>query len=305
MRVLITGGAGFIGHHTAIYLSKKGFEVVVLDNLSRARKDSLLLLKRNGIRVIVGDLLGERLPKTLAEVRPEAVVHAAALISVEESFEKPLLYNKVNVEGTLRLLDELLKLDSVEYFIYLSSAAVYGDPKYLPIDEEHPTEPLSPYGASKLAAEHYVKVYSNLGLKAAILRLFNVYGPRQNLEYAGVIAKFVNRIRRGKPPVIFGDGKQTRDFIHVQDVVEAIQRALERRIEGVFNLAYGKPASVLELAEMLLRITKRDLKPIFKPPRPGDVRHSYANVEKMAKALAWKPKISLEDGLRMLLEEEV
>ena len=305
MRVLITGGAGFIGHHTAIYLSKKGFEVVVLDNLSRARKDSLLLLKRNGIRVIVGDLLGERLPKTLAEVRPEAVVHAAALISVEESFEKPLLYNKVNVEGTLRLLDELLRLDSVEYFIYLSSAAVYGDPKYLPIDEEHPTEPLSPYGASKLAAEHYVKVYSNLGLKAAILRLFNVYGPRQNLEYAGVIAKFVNRIRRGKPPVIFGDGKQTRDFIHVQDVVEAIQRALERRIEGVFNLAYGKPASVLELAEMLLRITKRDLKPIFKPPRPGDVRHSYANVEKMAKALAWKPKISLEDGLRMLLEEEV
>lgn len=305
MRVLITGGAGFIGHHTAIYLSKKGFEVVVLDNLSRARKDSLLLLKRNGIRVIVGDLLGESLPKTLAEVRPEAVVHAAALISVEESFEKPLLYNKVNVEGTLRLLDELLKLDSVEYFIYLSSAAVYGDPKYLPIDEEHPTEPLSPYGASKLAAEHYVKVYSNLGLKAAILRLFNVYGPRQNLEYAGVIAKFVNRIRRGKPPVIFGDGKQTRDFIHVQDVVEAIQRALERRIEGVFNLAYGKPASVLELAEMLLRITKRDLKPIFKPPRPGDVRHSYANVEKMAKALAWKPKISLEDGLRMLLEEEV
>ena len=305
MRVLITGGAGFIGHHTAIYLSKKGFEVVVLDNLSRARKDSLLLLKRNGIRVIVGDLLGERLPKTLAEVRPEAVVHAAALISVEESFEKPLLYNKVNVEGTLRLLDELLKLDSVEYFIYLSSAAVYGDPKYLPIDEEHPTEPLSPYGASKLAAEHYVKVYSNLGLKAAILRLFNVYGPRQNLEYAGVIAKFIDRIRRGKPPVIFGDGKQTRDFIHVQDVVEAIQRALERRIEGVFNLAYGKPASVLELAEMLLRITKRDLKPIFKPPRPGDVRHSYANVEKMAKALAWKPKISLEDGLRMLLEEEV
>ena len=295
----MTGGAGFIGHHVVGRLVKRGYDVVVLDNLSRARDENVSFLRGLNVKVIVGDVLGD-LSKVFEPFRPDAVIHAAALINVEESFSNPVLYNRVNVEGTLRLLEKSLRHNC--YFLFLSSAAVYGNPKYLPIDEDHPTRPLSPYGVSKLAAELYVKVYSRCGLKASIFRLFNVYGSGQNPEYAGVITKFIERIKLGKPLVIYGDGKQTRDFINVRDVVEAIVIALEKKVEGVFNIGCGRPVSVIDLAKLLSELVGRRLDIVFEVSRRGDIRHSYANINRAVKVLGWKPRISLEEGLLRLLK---
>ena len=190
----------------------------------------------------------------------------------------------------------------VEKVVYASSAAVYGEPKYLPIDEGHPTEPLSPYGLSKLVGELVLRQYArNYGLKVTVLRLFNVYGSGQNPAYAGVISRFIERAIAGKPLIIYGDGLQTRDFVHVGDVVEAFYKAIVGNVTGVFNIASGKPVRIIDLARMIGEIVGGKVKIKHAPPRRGDIRHSYASIEKARKELKWEPRRRLKEELRKML----
>ncbi|RLE48627.1 MAG: hypothetical protein DRJ31_06840 [Candidatus Methanomethylicota archaeon] len=300
-RALVTGGAGFIGSHLVKRLVKSGFDVRVLDNFHSGRKENLTeVIDR--IELIKGDIRNYKtVEKSVKGV--DAIFHLAALIDVQESLRKPKTYHEVNSTGTLNLLKAATK-QKITKFIYTSTCAVYGNPIRLPIDENHPLNPLSPYAASKLSAENYCKAFSkSYGLKTTILRLFNVYGPNQNTsKYSGVILEFIKRIRRDKPPIIFGDGNQTRDFIYVEDVADFLIKALEIDANGVFNIGTGKQTSINQLASTLLKITgKSHLKPIYEKPRPGDIKHSVADISKAVKTFHIKPKTSLEEGLKIMI----
>ena len=304
MRVLVTGALGFIGHHLCSHLTNVGYDVFGIDNLSRGRADRLQILKEYGVEVFLIDVRDlNALTEYLLKVRPEAVVHLAALISVEESFEKPLLYEDVNVRGTISAVLASNKA-GVWRFVYVSSAAVYGNPRYLPVDEEHPTIPLSPYGVTKLAGEYFTKLLFRGGGRTLILRLFNVYGPGQNPEYAGVIVKFMERLMKNEPPVIYGDGEQTRDFIYVTDVVEAIEKAVNVSVgsDVVLNIGTGEPITIKELAHKMIKVFGANVNPVHAPPRKGDVRHSYADIKKAVAILKWIPKVSLDRGLLNLIK---
>lgn len=300
MRVAITGGAGFIGSHLVERLVQRGDEVSVLDNLSSGRLENLGDALQH-VRFLKGDIRDHASIRSALE-GAEAVVHLAALTSVRESMERPLLYHEVNSTGTLNTLSESLRL-GVRKFIYVSTCAVYGNPRKLPIREEHETNPLSVYAASKLSAEEYCRTYSRLGeTRATILRLFNVYGPRQaSGTYAGVIAQFVGRVKQGLPPVIYGDGEQTRDFIHVRDVVEYIVRAVDSEANETINVGSGRSTSVNQLAELIIKTAGMDLTPVHEPARPEDIRHSRADISKARKIFGYVPRVSLEGGLRELM----
>ena len=299
----MTGAAGFIGYNVSLSILKN-YELIALDNLSRGRKDRLINLKKRGATAYIADIRDIRkISKIIKEEKPESVVHCAALISVKESFKYPLLYESVNSEGTLALLDACAKY-KIDKFIYISSAAVYGNPMYLPIDERHPRNPASPYGVSKLIGEEYLKMYQRtFGMKGIILRLFNVYGYGQNIEYAGVITKFVERIRKGLPPIIYGDGSQTRDFVHVRDVSEAIVKALNADIDGIFNIGSGQPTTILKLAKEIIALLGMNIKPEFTNPRKGDIHDSYADITNAKRKLNWRPNILLRTGLKELLRQ--
>jgi UDP-glucose 4-epimerase len=304
LKVLITGGAGFIGHHLALHLSSLGYEVLCLDNLSRSSPEVVKTLRSSNIDLIVADVLDiNSLELIMSRFKPEVVIHTAALVSVEESVRKPEDYFRCNVLGTLNTVRVSTNY-GVSRFIYLSSAAVYGDPIKLPVSEEHPLNPKSPYGLSKLIGEEVVKLYHRMyGLEYVILRLFNVYGPRQSLNpYSGVITKFIDRVCKGLPPVIYGDGTQTRDFIHVLDVCRATQLSISTEyVNEVYNIGSGKPLSINELANLIIRISKLELRPTYEPSRPSDIRHSYADISKAVKYLGFKPSVSIEEGIEELL----
>ncbi|ABP49951.1 MAG: NAD-dependent epimerase/dehydratase family protein [Pyrobaculum arsenaticum] len=289
MKIVVTGGAGFIGSHVAAHLKSRGFDVVAVDSLERA--SGLGRLRAAGVPLVVADLRRDELP------RGDAVVHAAAYISVEESWEKPYEYMWNNAAVTAKVGKEALRMGA--YLVYLSSAAVYGNPVYTPIDEEHPTRPTSPYGLSKLAGEEALALLQSAGLKYAVARLFNVYGPGQTGPYAGVITKFIERARAGLPPVIFGSGEQTRDFIHVLDVARFVETLVEKGAQGVFNVGTGRAVSIKELAHAVMKLAGIGGEPIYASPRPGDIAHSVANIKK-ARGLGWEPKITLEEGLAQL-----
>ncbi len=303
-KVLVTGALGFIGYHTCLYLASKGYSVVGLDNASRGRIERKNKLEEQDIQVEIADIRDNNdLTRIFDKYKPDMIVHAAALISVDESFEKPLLYEDVNARGTITLVLTANKYRARK-FVYISSAAVYGNPVKLPISEDHPVDPLSPYGTSKLAGEYYVKTLFEDGEGAVTLRLFNVYGLGQNPEYAGVISKFLERLAEGRPPIIFGTGEQTRDFIHVEDVARAIEKALTIRLEEytVFNIGTGKRISIRELAELMIKLFGLNLEPVYGPPRRGDIMHSYADISRAKRILGWHPSISLEEGLKKLIE---
>ena len=299
MRVLVTGALGFIGHHLCLHLADRGFEVYGVDNMFRGDEGRVRLLREQGVYTTAIDVRNlEALTSYMLRVKPDAVVHLAALISTDESFEKPLLYEDVNIRGTISVVLASNRA-GVQRLVYVSSAAVYGEPRYLPIDEEHPTNPISPYGATKLAGEHLSRTLFEGERHVVILRPFNVYGPGQSREYAGVVAKFLERLARGEPPVIYGDGRQSRDFVYVADVVEALERALEVEVDGnaVVNVGTGRPVTINELAYRMIRIAGADVKPIYAPPRRGDIRHSYASISRAVSLLRWRPRVSLEEGL--------
>jgi UDP-glucose 4-epimerase len=306
-RVLVTGGAGFIGSHVVDRLVRMQREVLVIDDLSSGKIENLGSHVALGkVRFFEGDIRdGELVSKLVRGV--DAVVHLAAAVSVPFSVENPVLTNDVNVNGTLNLLNACVSAD-VQRFVLISSCAVYGEPCYLPINEEHPTLPLSPYAASKLAAEAYRIGFGKVhGLDPVVLRLFNVYGSRQREDdaYSGVITKFVNHLIHGKPLVIYGDGAQTRDFVHVENVVEAVLLALEneKAVGETFNVGSGKPTSINELAKLVSEAFGVDAEIIYEKPRAGDLRHSYACISKAEKALGFEPTMSLELGLRSLIRE--
>jgi len=303
LRVLVTGGAGFIGSHLIKALVKAGHQVRVLDNLSTGSIENLADML-NAIEFVRGDVRDYgAVEYTVRGV--DAVVHLAALIDVAESVEKPDLYFDVNIRGTYNVAKALRNIDT---FVFTSSSAVYGEPIKVPIPEDHPLMPKSPYAASKVSGEAFVQAFANqYGFRPVILRLFNVYGPKQSRAYAGVIIEFIGRVSRGEPPIIFGDGEQTRDFVHVSDVVEAIMLSLRSKgARGVFNIGSGEGVTINHLARLILKLMgKEDLKPIYAPPRPGDIRHSIADVSRARKELRFKPKVGLEVGIKELIRRNI
>lgn len=305
MRVLVTGGCGFIGSHLVDALLARGHAVTVLDNLSTGSKDNLRAhLTNPNFRFIKGDIRdGKAVKKSISGV--DAVVHEAAMISVPLSIKEPRLAQEVNVGGTLSLLEASRKA-GVKRFVCASSCAVYGDPDKLPVAEDALLKPSSPYASSKLAAEEGCRKFFELGLPTVSLRYFNVYGPRQSGgEYVGVMAKFIERLRDSRPPIIYGDGRQTRDFVYVSDVVEATLLALERDgVAGeVINIGTGRETSINKLCELFLKLTgNKALKSVHKPPRVGDVRRSRADITKARKLLGFKPRVALEQGAKKLLK---
>jgi len=250
-----------------------------------------------------GDVRDSRFVRDLVR-DVDGVVHLAALVSVPESFRDPVLTNDVNVNGTLNLLKASVGL-TVRRFIYASSCAVYGNAEALPIKEDYPLKPESPYGVSKLSAENYVRIFHEIfGLETVCLRYFNVYGPRQTYnQYSGVITRFLNLSAKDRSLQVFGDGEQTRDFVHVQDIVEANMLALKNRgIAGkTFNVGTGIATTINQLANMLLEIgNKTHLKLVHSKPRKGDIKRSVADISRAKRKLHYKPKVLLKDGLKAL-----
>ncbi len=304
MRILITGGLGQVGSYLGERFSEN-HEVTVLDNFSNNLNDTKF---SPNIMVIKDDIRNRRVVNELAG-KADAIIHTAAQISVNRSIEDPIYDADNNINGTLNLLEAARKSD-IKRFIYISSAAVYGKPKKLPVDEEHPTNPLSPYGLSKLTGEKYAILYYNLyGLPVVCLRPFNIFSPRQNPNnpYSGVITKFIERIGNNQNPIIFGDGNQTRDFVYIEDVVNAIFNTVENKkaVGDVFNIGTGKPTRIKELVNIIIQISNNKLKPEFAPAQIGDIRESYADITKARKILRYKPKYLLEQGLRLCMDNKI
>ncbi|MDV3104366.1 SDR family oxidoreductase [Thermococcus waiotapuensis] len=295
--IVVTGGAGFIGSHLAEELARDN-EVIVIDNLYTGKEENV----PPGAKLVKADV---RDYQSIAELISNAdyVFHEAAQVSVVESVRDPVFTEEVNVIGTLNILRALL--EGHGKLIFASSAAVYGDNPNLPLKETERPRPLSPYGVTKATAEEYLRVFHELyGLPVVALRYFNVFGPRQGSnQYAGVISIFINRALKNEPLVIFGNGKQTRDFIYVKDVVKANLLVAESREAngGVFNVATGKETSILELAMKVIEITGSKASIIFDKPRPGDIRYSLADIGEIRK-LGFEPEWSLEEGLKKTVE---
>ena len=296
-KFVITGGAGFIGSHLADALSKEN-DVLVIDDLSAGKLENLVGLDVKFHKGCITDT--ELLRQSFQGA--DCVFHQAAIASVKKSVEDPLQTNAVGIEGTLKVL--LAARDAgVRRVVLASSAAVYGFSPNLPKTEAMTPEPMSPYAVSKLAGEHYSKVFQELyGLQTVSLRYFNVFGPRQDpsSEYSGVISRFISILLQGGQPVIYGDGEQTRDFVYVADVVKANILASCGNT-GVFNIACGKSISLNALAEMIGNILGRQVKPRYEAPRTGDITHSLADISR-AKSLGYSPDYSIEEGLKETIE---
>lgn len=300
MRILISGGAGFIGSHIAEATLLQGYETYVLDNLSTGKRENL----HPHVHLIEGDLTDYPLLTLFKEIKPDYLIHEAAQASVPASLRDPARDAEVNILGTVRLLDAARKT-GVQKVVYASSAAVYGDPVRLPIDEEHPQKPLSFYGVSKYVPEYYLALFGRqYGLSYTALRYANVYGPRQVAHgEGGVVAIFTDKILRGEKISVFGDGEQTRDFIHVSDVVAANLSALTRGDGEIFNIGTGVSTSIKTLIEVMEQVIGRTIEKEYLPPREGDIRDSLFRIEKAKAGLAWSPKVNLEEGLRLTIKD--
>lgn len=299
---LVTGGAGFIGSHIVEALIQRGDSVRVLDNFATGRRANLAHL--SDVEVIEGDI---RDAAIVCQVMTgvDYVIHQAALVSVTQSMVDPLTTHDVNTTGTLNLL-RAAQETRIKRFVLASSCAVYGDNDELPLTEKAETRPMSPYAASKLVGEVYCQTFFRAyEVPTSCLRYFNVYGPRQDPsgDYAAVIPKFVQRIKQNQPPIIYGDGMQTRDFVHVSDVVRANLLACEREEAAgqVLNVASGRGVSLLDLVATLNELCSTHFTPQFEPARPGDIRHSRGDSTRLAVLLGLRPTVSLMAGLRDML----
>jgi len=302
MKFFVTGGAGFIGSHLTNSIIKHANKITIYDNFSNSSKEKISSLIQKGVNLIEGDILDY--PKLSNSMQDhDIVVHLAAQIDVAESIKNPGFTKKENVDGTLNVLNSCKK-NNIKNFIGISSAAVYGNSNELPLQENSPTLPISPYGQSKLDMEKEIENFSKTNnLNSIILRIFNVYGKGQTDAYAGVITKFLNNIQNDQNLTIFGDGTYSRDFIHVNDVIQAILGASKNIIGkqgSIYNIASGEKVSINELARLMLLISKKDLKISYLPTKEGDIPHSQANINLSIKELNLSPKISLKEGLEDL-----
>ena len=304
MRVLVTGGGGFIGSHLAERFLRDGHDVRVLDNFSSGRRDNLLPLLSE-IELVEGDI--QSYERVHTAVRGcDLVVHQAALPSVPRSVQDPLTSNATNVIGTLNVL--LAARDSgVQRVVCASSSSVYGANETLPKAEHLPVEPISPYAVGKLASEGYCRSFWEVyGLDTVALRYFNVFGPRHDplSQYAAVVPIFISALLEGKQPVIYGDGNQTRDFTYIENVVDGTTLALTAPgVAGkVFNVAFGGGVTVNELFERVRELAGADVEPRYVEARPGEVRQSQADISRAASELGYEPSVSLRDGLSLTIE---
>jgi UDP-glucose 4-epimerase len=307
-KVLVTGGAGFIGSHLIDTLIEKGYKVVVIDNLSTGKKENI----NKKAKFYKIDICSPRIREIFKKEKPKICFHLAAQINVRKSVENPLFDAKVNILGSLNIIQNFLQLPTSSFqlrasnfqlptFIFASTGgAIYGGVKKIPTPENYPTNPISPYGIAKLTIENYLKFYKeNFGLKFISLRFSNVYGPRQDPRgEAGVISIFTDKLLKKESPTIFGNGNQTRDFIFVEDVVSACLKAMKYKGEKeIFNIGTGIETSVNKLYEILSKLLKTKIKPKYAPEKPGDLKRSCLDISLTKRELKWEPKYNLEKGL--------
>jgi UDP-glucose 4-epimerase len=295
-KILVTGGAGFIGSHVVDLFISKGYEVVILDNLSTGRTSNL----NPAAKFYEMDIRSPQVREVFAVEKPDYISHHAAQMDVRRSVAQPLFDTDVNILGSINLI-ECAKEFQVKRFIYISSGGtVYGEPERLPCDETHPVNPICPYGASKHTVEHYLYMYHvNYSLKYTVIRYPNVFGPRQDPQgEAGVIAIFTGKMLAGAPVTINGDGEQTRDFVYVSDCAQANYLALTvDHKPGIYNLGWGQPTSINMIASVLVNVTGYTIPIQYGPAKIGETRHIYLDASKAKKDLGWSPAVTLEEGL--------
>ena len=300
MHFAVTGGAGFVGSYLVKLLVKEGHKITVIDNLHKGKKENLasVINKIKFQKIDIRDY--QSLEKILKDI--DGVFHQAALTVVQDSFSSPEEYFDVNVHGT----ENIFKLANENKFkvVYASSSSVYGHKLETPITEDAERNPISPYGKTKLEDEYLVEKYSNLNTEIIGLRYFNIFGKGQTIEYAGVITKFLDRINEGKSPIIFGDGSQIRDFIHVSDVAKANLMAMNSKSSNLIaNIGTGNAISILELANMIINTSGLKIDPIFMEALEGDIEKSHADISQAKKHFNWEPKIELQDWLKEILKK--
>lgn len=299
MKILVTGGAGFIASHLVDKLIAEGHHVAVIDNLSAGRKENI---NANAIFYKIDICDAAALEEVFKHERPEIINHHAAHVNVRKSVEMPVYDANINILGSLNLC-ELAKKYQIKKFIYVSTGgAVYGEPSDLPVKETCPVEPLSQYGVSKHTVEHYLSIFHKLyDLDFTVLRYPNVYGPRQSPHgEAGVVAIFSELILQNARPTIFGDGSKTRDYVYIDDIITANLIVLNNIGNGeIYNLGWGKEISDLEVFHAVKRALKSDIEPIFSQKRPGEIDHISLDSSKALKELNWRPKIAFDEGVTL------
>ena len=301
LRILVTGGAGFVGSHLVESLILAGHDVHALDNLSQGSLENV----DPRAHFHQADICDpEQLAQVFSLAQPEAVFHYAAQTSVQVSIEDPGFDAQTNVIGTLNVVRGAVRCGSRRLIYASAGGAVYGDPKYVPVDEEHPTCPLCPYATSKLVGEHYVKLYHHLSeLEYVVLRFTNIYGPRQRFSSKnGAVAVFLGQLLSGKPPGIFGDGSNTRDFLYVTDAVSAAILALESQPNLTLNIGTTRPVSILGIARRLQDLLDTSQEVQFHPARKGEVRHIALDPSRARQALGWEAQVCLEEGLQRVVK---
>ena len=297
MKFVVTGGAGFIGSHLAKFLVKNNHEVLIIDNLIRGTLNNIDEIK-DDVEFYKVDISNYNEIDAVVD-SVDGIFHEAALASVPQSFKEPERYQEVNAIGS----ENIFKLGEKHNakIVFASTSSVYGDQTKFPVNENAQTNPLNPYGQSKLEAEKFASKYAAKGLRVIGLRYFNVFGIGQNPEYAGVIPKFIERISQHKPPTIEGDGNNIRSFTFVDDVVQANILAFQSNVNHEFiNIASEDMTSINELAKMMIKMSGLDLKPIYDEPRKGDIKKSNADISKAKEVLKWDTKITLEEGLKRI-----
>ncbi len=300
MTILVTGGAGFIGSNLVDAFLEKGHRVVVVDNLYMGQTENL----NPEAKFYLMDIRSPELAKVFELEKIDVICHQAAQMDVRKSVEDPLFDADVNVRGTLNLLQQAVKHGIQRVLFASTGGAVYGEQDYFPADEEHPTRPCSPYGITKLAVEKYLYYYHEVfGLEYTILRYANVYGPRQNPHgEAGVVAIFISRMLAGEQPIINGDGKQTRDFVYVGDVVRANLLALEKGVTDIFNVGTGIETDINTIFHEINKLIGKNFPEKHGPEKEGEQRRSVISYEKARRVLGWEPQVSLQEGLRRTVE---
>jgi UDP-glucose 4-epimerase len=305
MKALVTGGAGFIGSNLVDALLARGDEVTVIDDLSTGKRRNLERAIVNGASLEAVDIrYAEAVRNVVAGTQPEVIFHLAAQIDVRKSVADPAADARINVEGTANML-AAAQAHGVRRFVNTSTGgAIYGEGRQIPAPEDHPSAPEAPYGLSKWCAEQYCEIFTRLhGLSTVSLRYGNVYGPRQDpLGEAGVIAIFCGKVLDGGTAIIFGDGLQTRDYVYVDDVVEANLRAAETDTTGPVNIGLGQEKSVLDIVEVLKQHAPNGFEPEHAPERPGEVQHIALDPSRAREELGWEAKVELEEGLRRTLD---